>query len=170
MEMAQQQMSVTPGAQRQIGAGLVTIFLTYLVYTYFYQILLSALPKIAADLDGMHLYSWGVSIPNLGLAFSMLMVGKLSDLYGRRALLLLSLAVCLLGAIWCALSSTFVMLIIARTVLCIGQGGLAPLCFSALGGYVRTCPAQQMGRPSQHTGRKLRLHRTYPGRMVCGQS
>lgn len=133
MEIAQQQMSVTPGAQRQIGAGLVTIFLTYLVYTYFYQILLSSLPKIAADLDAVHLYSWGVSIPNLGLAFSMLMVGKLSDLYGRRALLLLSLAVCLLGAIWCALSSTFVMLIIARTVLCIGQGGLAPLCFSALG-------------------------------------
>ncbi len=133
MATAQQPMAVMPGAQKRIGAGLVTIFLTYLVYSYFYQILLSALPKIAADLDGMHLYSWGVSIPNLGLAFSMLMVGKLSDLYGRRALLLLSLAVCLVGAIWCAFSSTFVMLIIARTVLCIGQGGLAPLCFSALG-------------------------------------
>ena len=69
----------------------------------------------------------GVSIPFLGLAFSMLMVGKLSDLYGRRTMFLLCLTVCLLGAIWCALSSTFVMLIIARTALCIGQGGLAPL-------------------------------------------
>jgi MFS family permease len=91
------------------------------------------MPKIAADLDGMPLYSWGVSIPNLGQAFAMLMVGKLSDMYGRGALLLVSLAICLLGTVWCALSTTFMMLIIARTVLCIGQGGLAPLCFSVLG-------------------------------------
>jgi MFS family permease len=133
MATAQLQIAVSPDTGKRTGAGLVTIFLTYLVYTYFYQILLSALPKIAADLDGMHIYSWGVSIPFLGLAFSMLMVGKLSDLYGRRTLFLLCLTVCLLGAIWCALSLTFVMLIVARTALCIGQGGLAPLCFSALG-------------------------------------
>jgi MFS family permease len=81
----------------------------------------------------MHLYSWGISIPHLGQAFAMLMVGKLSDLYGRRALLVMSLAVCLFGTVWSALSTTFVVLIIARTVLCIGQGALAPLCFSVLG-------------------------------------
>jgi MFS family permease len=133
METKQQQMAESAGAQKQMVLGLATVFLTYFIYMFFIQILLSALPKIAADLDGMQLYSWGVSIPNLGLAFSMLMVGKLSDLYGRRPLLLACLAVCLVGTIWSALSSTFVMLIIARTFLSIGQGGLAPLCFSVLG-------------------------------------
>ncbi len=133
METKQQQMAESAGAQKQMVLGLATVFLTYFIYMFFIQILLSALPKIAADLDGMQLYSWGVSIPNLGLAFSMLMVGKLSDLYGRRPLLLVCLAVCLVGTIWSALSSTFVMLIIARTFLSIGQGGLAPLCFSVLG-------------------------------------
>lgn len=133
METAQQQTADPAGTGRRIGLGLVTVFLIYFVYMYFFQILLSAMPKITADLDGMHLYSWGISIPSLGLAFAMLITGKLSDLYGRRALLLSSLAVCLLGAFWSALSSTFVMLIIARTVLSIGQGGLAPLCFSTLG-------------------------------------
>jgi MFS family permease len=77
---------------------------------YFFQLLLSAMPKIAADLDGMHLYSWGVSIPNLGLAFAMLIVGKLSDMYGRRALLLICLAVCLAGTVWSACCSTFEVL------------------------------------------------------------
>jgi MFS family permease len=133
MATAQQQMAQSPGAGKKTGLMLVTIFLTYFVFGYFLQIMLAATPRIAALLNGMHLYSWGVSIPNLGLAFSMLMVGKLSDMYGRRALMLLCLIVCLAGTIWSALSSTFVMLIIARTFLCIGQGGLAPLCFSLLG-------------------------------------
>lgn len=133
MATAQQQIVESAPDRKKIVLGLVTVFLTYFVYSYFFQILLSALPRIAADLKGMQLYSWGVSIPSLGLAFSMLLVGKLSDLYGRRALLLTCLFVCLLGAVWSALSTTFGMLIVARTFLSIGQGGLAPLCFSALG-------------------------------------
>ena len=133
MVTAQQHVAAPIGAGSKNVLGLATVFLTYFVFSYFFQILLSAFPRIAADLDGMPLYSWGVSLPNLGLAFSMLITGKLSDMYGRRALLLASLAITLLGAVWCALSSTFMMLIVARTFLSIGQGGLAPLCFSTLG-------------------------------------
>jgi MFS family permease len=133
MVTAQQQTVESTGGQKRIVLGLVAVFLTYFAHGYFIQILLPAMPKIAADLNGMHLYSWGISIPHLGQAFAMLMVGKLSDMYGRRALLLISLAICLFGTVWSALSTTFMMLIVARTVLCIGQGALAPLCFSVLG-------------------------------------
>jgi MFS family permease len=113
--------------------GVFTIFLAYFVYCYFYQMQLSPLQKITANLGGMRWFPWGVSIPNLGLAFSMLLVGKLSDLYGRRTFLIASMTICLIGTLWSALSTTFVMLVIARTFLAIGQGALAPLCFSALG-------------------------------------
>jgi MFS family permease len=133
MATAQQQMMESAGSKKRLAFGLVAVFLTYFAHGYFIQILLPALPKIAADLDGMPWYSWGISIPHLGQAFAMLMAGKLSDLYGRRALLLVSLAICLFGTVWSALSTTFMMFIIARTVLCIGQGALAPLCFSVLG-------------------------------------
>ena len=64
------------GKSRAVILGITTVFLTYFTYSYFFQILLAALPRITADLDGMHLYAWAVSIPNLGLAFSMLLVGK----------------------------------------------------------------------------------------------
>lgn len=131
--MATQPQIAEPVERRRVALGLTTIFFAYFVYMYFYQILLSALPRIAADLDGMHLYSWGVSIPNLGLAFSMLIAGKLSDLFGRRTVLIGCLAICLVGAVWSAMTTSFVMLIIARTLLCIGQGGIAPLCFSVIG-------------------------------------
>jgi len=75
-----QQQGIQSGAETGKGLMLVTVFLTYFVFAYFLQTLLAAIPKIAAHLNGMHLFSWGVSIPNLGLAFSMLMVGKLSDM------------------------------------------------------------------------------------------
>jgi MFS family permease len=133
MATAQQQIAESASGQKWTILGLVAVFLTYFAHGYFIQILLPALPKIAADLNGMHLFSWGISIPHLGQAFAMLMAGKLSDMYGRRALLLASLAICLFGTVWSALCTTFVMFIIARTVLCIGQGALAPLCFSVLG-------------------------------------
>ena len=125
--------NASTGKNNAIGLGIATVFLTYFTYSYFFQILLAALPRITADLDGMHIYSWGVSIPNLGLAFSMLLVGKFSDMFGRRALLMVTLSICLVGAVWCALSTSYLMLIIARTFLSIGQGALAPLCFAALG-------------------------------------
>jgi len=133
MATAQQQIAEPASGGKGIVLGLVAVFLTYFAHGYFIQILLPAMPKIAADLNGMYLYSWGISIPHLGQAFAMLIVGKLSDMYGRRSLLLVSLAICLFGTVWSALSSTFMMLIIARTVLCIGQGALAPLVFSVLG-------------------------------------
>jgi MFS family permease len=125
--------SQNTGKSRAVILGITTVFLTYFTYSYFFQILLAALPRITADLNGMPLYAWAVSIPNLGLAFSMLLVGKLSDLYGRRALLIIALCICLAGAVWSAFCTTYLMLIVSRTFLSIGQGALAPLCFAALG-------------------------------------
>ena len=125
--------SASTGKNRAVVLGIATVFLTYLTYSYFFQILSAALPRITADLNGMHLYAWAVSIPNLGLAFSMLLVGKFSDLFGRRAILVVALSIFLIGAVWSALATSYLMLIISRTFLSIGQGALAPLCFAALG-------------------------------------
>jgi hypothetical protein len=44
-----------------------------------------ALPRIAAELDGMRLFAWALALPGLASALSTLLSGKLSDLYGRRA-------------------------------------------------------------------------------------
>lgn len=133
MATAPQQAAGPTAVRRQVVLGLIAVFSAYFIYMYYFQILLASFPRIAAELEGMRLYPWGVSIPMLGLAFSMLIAGKLSDLYGRRAVLLSCLSVMFTGAVWCALSETFVTMIIARTLLSIGQGGLAPVCFSAIG-------------------------------------
>lgn len=133
MAQGQQQPSGPAFSKKQAFMALAAILLVYLVYAYFMQTLNNAAPRIAADLNGMALYSWSVSIPSLGLAIGTILAGKLSDIYGRRAIMLGSTFVFILGAILSALSPTFMTLIAARTVLCLGQGAVAPLCFAVVG-------------------------------------
>lgn len=95
--------------------------------------LMVALPRIAAELDGMRLFSWALALPGLASALSTLLFGKLSDLYGRRALLLLSMAVYLAGVVLCAFSRSFEFLIAGLFIIGLGQGAVSPLCFSILG-------------------------------------
>jgi MFS family permease len=119
--------------RKQIFLAMAPPFLGYLVYSYFMSTLNVAAPKMAAELNSMALYSWSVSIPSLGLAVGTLLAGKLSDIYGRRAIMLGSILVMLAGAVLSALCPTFTTLIAARTFLCLGQGAIAPICYAIIG-------------------------------------
>jgi MFS family permease len=132
MTQHQQQMTGSGFSKKQVYMALAAVFMSYLAYGYFMQTLNVAAPRMAADLNGMQLYSWSVSIPSLGLAIGTILAGKLSDIYGRRAIILASTVIFLIGAILSAFSPTFMTLIAARTVLCFGQGALAPLCFAVV--------------------------------------
>ena len=129
-QIAVEQQSAT---KRQTTLALVAVFTTYSATSFYTQGLNVASPKIAADLNGMALYSWAISLPALAAAFVTLVFGKLSDMYGRRIILMVSLVFFLAGAILAAVSQTFVFNIAARVVLALGQGALPPLCFSVIG-------------------------------------
>jgi MFS family permease len=132
MAREQQQMTSPAFAKKQIFLALSPAFLGYFVYSYFMSTLNNAAPKIAAELNGMALYSWSVSIPSLGLAIGTILAGKLSDIYGRRAIMLGAIGIMLLGALLSAISPTFITLIAARTLLCLGQGAIAPICYAVI--------------------------------------
>jgi len=112
---------------------LTSVFIAYFTSFFVLNSLNVAMPRIAADLNGMSIYAWAISIPALASAFVILIFGKLSDMYGRRILLLVSTGLVILGAILCAISQTFVLLIVALGILGMGQGAIPPLCFSVLG-------------------------------------
>ncbi len=131
-------MSQEPPAQynydrRQLVLGLVALFLVYGTIGYFIQAMNIARPKIAADLDGMSLYSWSVSIPGLIGAFVTLIYGKLSDMFGRRIMLLISVVFALAGSVLSTISTTFVFLIVATSIGSLGVGAIMPLVFSVVG-------------------------------------
>jgi MFS family permease len=118
---------------KQRAWAMVAIFAVYGTLGYFVQTLTIARPKIAADLNGMTLYSWAVSIPMLFSAFVTLIFGKLSDIYGRRIMLLISVIFCTAGTIMSALSPSFVFLIVASIVSAVGTGAMMPLVFAVVG-------------------------------------
>ena len=133
MAQAQTVIAQQPADKRQTTLALFAVFATYFGSSYLFRGFGVALPKIAADLNGMPLYSWAISLPALASAFVTLTFGKLSDMYGRRILLLVSLTLYLIGAILAAVSETFIFFIAARTIMSLGQGALPPLTFSVVG-------------------------------------
>jgi MFS family permease len=126
---------------RPASLMLASVFITYFMSYFMVSTMTVALPRIAAELDGMPWYSWAISIPALMSALMTLIFGKFSDLYGRRPILLASMAFILLGAILSALSRTFVFLIFGLSILGLGQGAVPSLCFSVLGDMF--APAQR---------------------------
>jgi MFS family permease len=118
---------------RTIRRVLVSVFLAYFTSYYVMNSLNIALPRMAADLDGMALFSWAIAIPALSGAIITLIFGKLSDMYGRKVILLISVGLILIGSILCLSSPTFGFLILGLSILTMGQGAIQPLCFSILG-------------------------------------
>lgn len=93
-------------------------------------VIATAMPTVVADLGGLELYGWVGSVYLLGSTVTMPLYGKLSDLYGRRALVLVGIALFLLGSFASGLSQTMIQLIVFRGLQSLGAGGLQTLAFT----------------------------------------
>jgi MFS family permease len=119
--------------KRSAVLGMVAVFITYFGTIYFFRGIGVVQPKVAADLNGMALFSWAISMPALAASFATLLFGKLSDVYGRQIIMLVSLGLYLAGALLSAISWHFTYFIAARMILSLGQGALSSLCFATIG-------------------------------------
>jgi MFS family permease len=81
----------------------------------------------------MSLYAWSVSIPALVSAFTALIFGKFSDMYGRRRMLLISVIFALLGTVLSPFCTSFVFLIATFAIANVGLGSSMPLGMAVLG-------------------------------------
>ncbi|HEY7677182.1 MAG TPA: MFS transporter, partial [Candidatus Methylomirabilis sp.] len=93
----------------------------------------TAMPSVIASLGGLHLYAWVFAIYTLTVTAAMPVLGRLSDLYGRRTLFLTAVAIFTTGSALCGLSRSIVHLIIARAIQGIGCGGIFALSQAIFG-------------------------------------
>ncbi|KKY16916.1 putative major facilitator superfamily transporter [Diplodia seriata] len=87
-------------------------------------IITTALPTISAHFHSAAGYTWIGSAFNLAAAASTPLWGKLSDIFGRKPVLLVANIVFFIGSLIAALSINIGMLIIARAIQGVGGGGL----------------------------------------------
>src|SRR5258705_5090238 len=90
-------------------------------------IVATALPRIASDLHGVGHLSWVVSVYLLTSTAATPIYGKLSDLYGRRAIMQAALALFIVASLLCGLAPSMTSLILARALQGLGGGGLMSL-------------------------------------------
>ena len=112
-----------------VGVLLVT-FLSALDQT----IVGVALPRIVGELGGTNeLYTWVITSYLLTATITGVFYGKLSDIYGRRLMLLFGVSVFLLGSFLSALSWSMESLILFRGIQGVGAGAIFPISLAIIG-------------------------------------
>lgn len=79
-------------------------------------IISTTLPRVAEALDGMALYAWVGTGYLLATAASIMIFGRLGDMFGRKPLMLVSVLIIALGSIACGLSQSMGQLIAFRSL------------------------------------------------------
>lgn len=130
----------TPAERRITMAAVLIVFLLSALDN---TIVATAMPRIIADLHGLAFYSWVTTAYLLTSTVSVPIWGKLGDLYGRRPMLLASIAIFLVGSWLSGLSGEFgslpvvgdgmTQLIIFRAIQGVGGGGLFTTAFAIIG-------------------------------------
>jgi EmrB/QacA subfamily drug resistance transporter len=93
----------------------------------------TAMPAIVGDLGGFSLYSWVFSAYLLMNAVTVLIYGKLSDLFGRKPIITVGIIIFLAGSILCGFSQSMTQLIVFRFIQGFGAGAVLPMATTIVG-------------------------------------
>lgn len=112
-----------------LAAVMLAMFMAAIEAT----IVATAMPAIVGDLGGFARYSWIFSSYLLMNSVTVLIYGKLSDLYGRKPVIIFGIIIFLIGSILCGFAESMTMLIIFRFVQGFGAGAVMPIASTIVG-------------------------------------
>jgi EmrB/QacA subfamily drug resistance transporter len=93
----------------------------------------TAMPTVIGDLGGIRHYSWVFTAYLLSSTVTVPFYGKLADLYGRKPIMLLGIALFLIGSAASGLSQSMNQLIVFRTLQGLGAGAIFPIALAVIG-------------------------------------
>jgi EmrB/QacA subfamily drug resistance transporter len=142
-----------PGPQyfshRQILVILFGVMAGMLLAALDQGIVGTALPRIVSELGGLDRLSWVVTAYLLTSTAATPLWGKISDLYGRRRIFQIAIAIFLVGSALSGLSQNMPQLIAFRAIQGIGGGGLFAIALSIIGDVI---PPRERGRYQGYFG------------------
>ncbi len=144
----------TPGGENQLTHRQVLIvfsglMLGMLLAALDQTIVSTALPTIVGDFGGLQHLSWVITAYLLTSTASVPLYGKLSDMYGRKPLFQIAIAVFLIGSFLSGASQSMLQLILFRGVQGLGGGGIMAMAMAIIGDIVSP---RERGRYQGYTG------------------
>lgn len=96
-------------------------------------VLATAVPTIVSELGDFPLFPWLFSGYLLAQAVTTPVYAKLSDVYGRKPIILVGIGLFMIGSILCAVAWSMPALIVARAVQGVGCGAVQPMSVTIVG-------------------------------------
>ncbi len=93
----------------------------------------TALPKIVSQIGGMEYFDWVFTVYMLTSTITAMLVGKLSDIYGRKIFILIGIGIFMTGAVLCGTSDDIIQLIMYRGLQGFGGGMIMSSAFTTVG-------------------------------------
>ena len=115
---------LTPG---EVHTILVSLMLTMFLAALDQTIVATALPTIGRQFHDVSSLSWVITAYLLASTAVAPVFGTLSDIYGRRAMIIAAMSLFIAGSVLCALAPNMPMLIVARGLQGLGGGGILPI-------------------------------------------
>jgi len=138
-----------PLAHAEIRSIVVGILLAMFLGALDQTIIATALPTIGRDLADVENLSWVVTAYLLTATAVTPLYGKLSDIHGRRAMLLVAISIFAGASVLCAIAPSMQVLVVARALQGLGGGGLLSLAQVIVGDVV---PPIERGRYQGYIG------------------
>lgn len=135
--------SVTGSGRSTILWLFAGLMVTQLLASLSQTVLSTALPTIVGELGGVSQMSWVITGYILASTITMPIYGRISDLLGRKPVLLAAILIFFAGSIVGGLATSIWWLVGARVIQGIGGGGLMILSQAAIADVI---PARDRGR------------------------
>ncbi|MHA6258536.1 MDR family MFS transporter [Sporosarcina sp. CAU 1771] len=117
---------------------LASVMLAMFVGAVEATIVTTAMPVIASELGGFSRYSWIFSSYLLMSTVTVLIYGKLADLFGRKPVFFVGLTIFLIGSVLCGFATSMEMLIGFRLIQGLGAGAVMPIATTIIGDIYST--------------------------------
>jgi len=136
MTEATQEPAMPAAPKQSLRLLFTALMLVMLLAALDGTIVSTALPTIVGELGGLNQLSWVVTAYLLSSTVVVPLYGKFGDLYGRKRMMQVAIAIFLVGSVLCGMAQNMVQLILTRALQGLGGGGLVVITIASVGDVI----------------------------------